>query len=58
MTSSIKNGGRYAFLIRWDLMFFMSLWKEFQLSQILNDLSIRQLIKLFLYEDDVNDLKI
>ena len=39
MTSSIKNGG-YAFLIRLDLDFFMSLWKEFQLLQLLNDLSI------------------
>ena len=52
MTLSIKNGG-YAFLIRLDLMFSMSLWKEFQLSQILNDLSIRHLIKLILYENDV-----
>ena len=52
MTLSIKNGG-YAFLIRLDLMFFMSLWKEFQLLPILNDLSIRHLIKLVLYENDV-----
>ena len=37
MTLSIKNG-RYAFLIRLDLMFSMSLWKEFQLLQILSDL--------------------
>ena len=44
MTLSIKNGG-YAFLIRLDLMFSMSLWKEFQLLQILNDLSIRYLIE-------------
>ena len=36
MTLSIKNGG-YAFLIRLDLMLSMSLWKEFQLLQILND---------------------
>ena len=36
MTLSIKNGG-YAFLIRFDLMFSMPLWKEFQLFQILND---------------------
>ena len=55
MTLSIKNGG-YAFLIRLDLMFSMSLWKEFQL-QILNDLSIRHLIKLILYENDVKLLK-
>ena len=43
----------YAFLIRLDLMFSMSLWKEFQLLQILNDLSMRHLIKLSLYENDV-----
>ena len=52
MTLSIKNGG-YAFLIRIDLMLSMSLWKEFQLLQILNDLSIKHLIKLILYENDV-----
>ena len=34
MTLSIKNGG-YAFLIRLDLMLSMSLWKEFQLLQML-----------------------
>ena len=44
MTLLIKNGG-YAFLIRLDLMFSMSLRKEFQLLQILNDLSINE--KLF-----------
>ena len=54
MTLLIKNGG-YAFLIRLDLMFSMSLWKEFQLLQILNDLSIRHLIKLILYENDDNE---
>ena len=48
MNLSIKNGG-YAFLMRLDLMFSMSLWKDFQLLQILNDLSIRQLIKLNIY---------
>ena len=46
MTLSIKNGG-YAFLIRLDLMFSMSLCKEFELLQILNALSIRQLFKNF-----------
>ena len=56
MTLSIKNG-RYAFLLRLDLMFFMSLWKEFQLFQILNKLSIRHLMKLILYENDVKLLK-
>ena len=49
MTLSIKNGG-YAFLIRLDLMFCTSLWKEFQLLQISNDLSIKHLIKLILYD--------
>ena len=52
MTLSMKNGG-YAFLIRLDLVFSMSLSKEFQLLQILNDLSIRHLIKLSLYENDI-----
>ena len=56
MTLLIKNSG-YAFLIRLDLMLSMSLWKEFQLLQILNDLSIRHLIKLILYENDVKLLK-
>ena len=56
MTSSIKNE-RYAFLIRLDLMLFMSFWKEFQLLQILNDLSNKHLIKLILYENDVKLLK-
>ena len=56
MTLSIKKGG-YAFLIRLDLVFSMSLLKEFQLLQILNDLSIRHLIKLILYENDVKLLK-
>ena len=52
MTLLIKNG-RCAFLIRLDLMLSMSLWKEFQLLQILNDLSTKHLIKLILYENDV-----
>ena len=56
MTLSIKNSG-YAFLITLDLMFSMSLWKEFRLLQILKDLSIRLLIKLVLYENDVKFLK-
>ena len=50
------NSGRYVFLIRLDLMFFMSLWKEFQLLQ-LNDVSIRHLFKLILSENDVKLLK-
>ena len=40
-----------------DLMFPMSLGKELQLLQILNDLSIKHLIKLILYENDVKLLK-
>ena len=52
----MKNGG-YAFLRSLDLMFSMSLWKEIQLLQILNDLSIRHLIKRSLYENDVKLLK-
>ena len=56
MTLLIKNGG-YAFFIRLDLKLSMSLWKEFQLLQILNDLSIKHLIKLILYENDVKLLK-
>ena len=34
-------------------MFSMSLWNEFQLLQILNDLSIKHLIQLILDENDV-----
>ena len=59
MTLSIKNDG-YALLIRLDLMYSVSLWKEFQLLHILNDLTIRhliKLIKLILYENDVKLLK-
>ena len=56
MTLSIKNGG-YAFLIRLDLMVSMSFWKEFQLVQTLNDQSIKHLVKLILYENDVKLLK-
>ena len=52
MTLSFKNGG-YAFLMKLDLMLSMSLWKEFQLLQILNYPSIKHLIKLILYENDV-----
>ena len=49
MTLLIKNGG-YAFLIRFNLMFSMSL-------QILNNVSIKHLIKIILYENDVKLLK-
>ena len=56
MTLSIKNGG-YAFLVRLDLMFSMSLRKEFQLLQISNDLSTKHSLKLILYKNDVELLK-
>ena len=56
MNWSIKNG-RYAFLVTLDLMFSMPLWIEFQLLQILSDLSIKHLIKLIVYEHDVTLLK-
>ena len=49
--------GWYEFLIRLDLMLSMSLWKEFQLLQILNNQSVKQLIKQILYENDVKLLK-
>ena len=52
MTLLIKNSG-YAFFIGLDLKLSMSLWKEFQLLQILNDLSNKHLIKLILSENDV-----
>ena len=52
MILSINSGG-YAFLIKLNLMFSMPLWKELQLSQILNSLSNKYLIKLILYENDV-----
>ena len=57
MTLSIKNGG-YAFLIRLHLMLSMSLWKEFQLLQILNNLSLKHLITLISYENNVKLLKL
>ena len=56
MTLSIQNGGN-AFLIRLHFMLSMSLWKEFQLLQILNDLCIKHFIKLILYVNDVKLLK-
>ena len=45
MILSIKSGGD-VFFVKLDLMFSMLLWKDLQLLQILNDLSIRYLIKL------------
>ena len=40
-----------------DLILSISLWKEFQLLQILNDLSIKHVTKLIVYENDVKILK-
>ena len=57
MNLLIKKCG-YAFLIRLDLMFCMSLLKEFQLLQIVNDPSIKYLNKLILYENDVKLLQV
>ena len=56
MTLLIKNGG-YSFLIVLDLIFSMSLRTEFQLLKILNNRSIRHLIKLILYENNAKPLK-
>ena len=56
MTLPINSGG-YAFLLRLNLMLSISLLKEFQLLQILNDLSTKHLIKLILYQNDVKLLK-
>ena len=44
--------------IRLDLVLSMSLWKEFHLLQILNDLFTKHLIKLILHENDVKLLKL
>ena len=54
MTLSIKNG-EYAYLIRLDLMLSVSLRKGFQLLQ--SDLSVKHLIKLILYKNNVKLLK-
>ena len=51
MTLSSKNGG-YACLIRLGLMLSMLQFQLFQLLQILNDQSIKHLIKLIFYEND------
>ena len=56
MTLSIKNGGN-AFLIRLDLRPSISLSTKFKLLQISYDLSIKHLIKLMLYENDVKLLR-
>ena len=57
MTLLIKNG-RYAFLKRLDLMFSMSLWKDYLLLQTLNDLSTRHFIKLIWFENLTSKIKI
>ena len=53
MTLSSKNGG-YACLIRLGLMLSMLQFQLFHLLQILNDQSIKHLIKLIFYENDQN----
>ena len=45
MTSSIRNGA-YAFLIRLDLIFFMSLWNNFQLEKIKKNYKIKKILTL------------
>ena len=54
---TLDNDLGYAFLINLNLMFSMSLWKEFQLLQTLNSLFIKHLVKLILCENDVELLK-
>ena len=44
-------------MIKLNLIFSMSLRKEFQLLQTLNELSIKNLIKLILSENDVKLFK-
>ena len=56
MTLSIKNGGN-AFLVRLDLRLSISLSTKFKLLQISYGLSIKHLIKLMLYENDVKFLR-
>ena len=56
MTLSIKDGG-YAFLIRLDSLFSMSLWTEFQLLQILKNLYMKYLIKLTSHDNYIKHLK-
>ena len=56
MTLYVKNV-EYVFLISLGLMFSISLWKEFQLLQIFEDISIKDLIKLILYENEIKPLK-
>ena len=43
MTLLIKKDG-YTFFIKFDLILSTSLWKDFQVLQILNDLSVKHLI--------------
>ena len=56
MTLLIKSDG-YPFLIRLGSMFSTSSWKEFQMLQFLNNLFIKHLIKLILYENKIKLLK-
>ena len=56
MNLLIKEKG-HAFLVISDLRTYMPLWKEFQLLQILSDLSFKNSIKFTLREYIVNILK-
>ena len=60
MTLSINNEGYADWICIFDKIRFNAFygWKEFQFLQILNDLSIKHLIKLILYENDVKLLKL
>ena len=51
MTLLIKNGGYWMVKIGFNVFYVIR--KQVQLLQILSNLSIRHLIKLILYENDV-----
>ena len=57
-----RTRGTEATVKGWELNDFFAhqwkdLWKEFELLQILSELSVKHLIKLTLYENDVKLLK-
>ena len=54
---TLDNDLGYAYLINLNLMFSMSLWKEFQLLQTLNGLFVKRLVKLILCVKDIELLK-
>ena len=57
MTLLIKKSGYICTFKKLRLNVSMSLWKEFQLLQILKDLSIISFLKPLLYENNVKLLK-